>query len=422
MEKQSIYFAPANAEDDIYEGRYPMYFEGDESLWQGLFAMLYKHISFNQGICGEEYNKYLPAFVPVKTELTSRNYNYEGEELKGYLSLKTVSSLVKLLAVSGKVYENQLRKILIQYVVFLTVFYSQRLGAKINGDDQLEKKEDRMLKKLDSVEVMINKIYKLPFDKSRALDFLLIGSKDPLYYQSELDADSQAFTNYQVVEKLMDTFFKGLRDIALEKCYIASFTDNCLDGRMWHDYTNYQGIAIEYKDDSSMELRDSEGHLSNHKFRKVEYKEAKGFNFFSSIGKLPAPMITGMLAKYDWKNDKYRIEKNLKDNYWKWTEQTVLTKDFSWSMQREYRLIISDFMEGYSTITSRTFYYNFSELKSVTFGPRTSSESKVKIAKILTQKCKENEVSNFPVYSVFRDDKTRKLKREIVLTLNRSHK
>lgn len=129
-----------------------------------------------------------------------------------------------------------------------------------------------------------------------------------------------------------------------------------------------------------------------------------------------------MLAKYDWKNDKYRIEKNLKDNYWKWTEQTVLTKDFSWSMQREYRLIISDFMEGYSTITSRTFYYNFSELKSVTFGPRTSSESKVKIAKILTQKCKENEVSNFPVYSVFRDDKTRKLKREIVLTLNRSHK
>ncbi|OOV23993.1 hypothetical protein LG101_11505 [Levilactobacillus brevis] len=82
----------------------------------------------------------------------------------------------------------------------------------------------------------------------------------------------------------------------MENCYIASFTDNCIDARMWHDYTNYEGIAIEYKDDESMMLRNAEGSTRKHKFRKVKYRKARGFNFFNSIGKLPVPMITGMFA------------------------------------------------------------------------------------------------------------------------------
>lgn len=419
LEKQSIYFAPANAEDDMYEGKYPMYFEGDDSLWQCLFAMLYKHVSLNLAICGEEYDKYIPAFVPVKTELTSRNYDYEGEELKGYLSLGTIGSLIKLFVASGKVYENQLRKIIIQYVLFLTIYYEKQFRAHVDGQIESENKEKQMVKKLDGVKKIIDVFKELPVDKPGLTNILAQVARDPLHYQKDLDIEGHQFTNYQMAEKLMDSFFRGLRDITLENCYIASFTDNCIDARMWHDYTNYEGIAIEYKDDESMMLRNAEGSTRKHKFRKVKYRKARGFNFFNSIGKLPVPMITGMFAKYDWKNDIYNIEANLKSHYWQWTEQTVLTKDYSWSTQRESRLIISDFIDGYSSVKSRTFFYDFSELKSVTFGPKTDDKNKVKIIKILSQKCEKNNVTNFPIYVVSRNDETGKMERELILKINR---
>lgn len=418
LEKQSIYFAPASVEDDMYEGRYPMYFDGNEALWQGFFAMFYKHISFNQGIVGEKFDEYVPAMVPLKTNLTSRNYNYDGEEFKGYLNIGGVRALIALFAASGKVYERQLRKIITQYILFLTIFYSQQFGAFVNKKTELEKKNKQMVKKLDSVQKIISTLNKVPCEETSRVDILSKFTSDPLCYQNELDVNSQQFVNYQISEKLMDSFFEGLRNMALENCYIASFTDDYSDGRMWHDYTNYEGIAIEYKNDESITLRDSEGNSSNHKFKKVAYENAQSFNFFSSIGKLPDAMITGIFANYDWGNDTHQIKENLKDNYWKWTEKTVLTKDSSWITQRESRLIISNFMEGYSTTQSRTFFYDFSELKSITFGPKTSNENKIKITKILVQKCKENDVANFPVYAMFRDDKTGKMERELLTSLH----
>ncbi|MBL3538036.1 hypothetical protein JMK96_11290 [Lactobacillus sp. GPR40-2] len=96
-----------------------------------------------------------------------------------------------------------------------------------------------------------------------------------------------------------------------------------------------------------------------------------------------------------------------------------MTKDYSWSTQRESRLIISDFIDGYSSVKSRTFFYDFSELKSVTFGPKTDDKNKVKIIKILSQKCEKNNVTNFPIYVVSRNDETGKMERELILKINR---
>ncbi|WP_325051073.1 hypothetical protein [Levilactobacillus brevis] len=61
-----------------------------------------------------------------------------------------------------------------------------------------------------------------------------------------------------------------------------------------------------------MMLRNAEGSTRKHKFRKVKYRKARGFNFFNSIGKLPVPMITGMFAKYDWK----KVDCKFNPNFW----------------------------------------------------------------------------------------------------------
>ncbi len=149
-----------------------MYFDGDEELWKGIFVMLYKHISFNRGICGEAYDEYLPAFVPIEPNLTSRVYDYKGEEIKGYLSLETIQSLLKLLAASGAVYEGQLRKIIMQYVFFISIFYSQKYGAHINGDVRLEKKEAEMVKKFDQIKYVFDELPNSSLNASHIIDFL----------------------------------------------------------------------------------------------------------------------------------------------------------------------------------------------------------------------------------------------------------
>lgn len=383
-----------------------MFFDGNEELWTGIFAMMYKHFSWNRGILGEDFLRYRPAFIPKDTEQAIKMYDYEDDELKGFLNIGTVQALIKLLARSGAVFEDDLRKIIMSSVYFLSVFYSQKFGAHLDGNDELEKEQSVLVSQLDSFNVVLNWLVRQSLSGSKIIEFLIIRYKDPLLYQRDFDPDSQAFTNYQIIEKMTDTFFSGLRDIALEKCYVASFTNNCLDDRMWHDYTDYKGIALEYKSDNSLELQDSKGNKYSHSFRKVEYTEPQGFNFFNSIGKLSIPEIETIFPKYDWKLDPFKVLKGLRDRFFKWSEKTVLTKGKSWSTQNEFRLIISDFLNGYGSVSSRTFFYKFSELKSITFGPQTSAKNQMKILGILKNKCSENDIKEFPVYIVVRDDKT----------------
>ncbi|MGV7303378.1 hypothetical protein PJJ82_29920, partial [Mycobacterium kansasii] len=84
------------------------------------------------------------------------------EELKGYLSLGTIGSLIKLFVASGKVYENQLRKIIIQYVLFLTIYYEKQFRAHVDGQIESENKEKQMVKKLDGVKNIIDVFKELP--------------------------------------------------------------------------------------------------------------------------------------------------------------------------------------------------------------------------------------------------------------------
>ncbi|OBV28817.1 hypothetical protein BKN38_07805 [Helicobacter sp. CLO-3] len=94
------------------------------------------------------------------------------------------------------------------------------------------------------------------------------------------------------------------------------------------------------------------------------------------------------------------IDKN-RDEYWQhiYRETTKKTKD--WEYEKEYRLIIDSFLNDSLPNEERIYRYRFSDLHGIIFGINTSEKDKIKIAKIVKEKCKTEGRKDFVFYQAY---------------------
>ena len=150
-------------------------------------------------------------------------------------------------------------------------------------------------------------------------------------------------------------------------------------------------------------------------FHEVTYDATIGeTDFFRSIGNLP------MSTLWDsWYTDRHGDrstccdhidsddEDRWRNNYWRQFVRGVTSKTKDWAYEKEYRLILNGSFGDIQQKENRKLTYDFECLEGIIFGINTKDTDKVKILRIIRDKCREQSRQKFDIYQAYysREDK-----------------
>jgi hypothetical protein len=94
-------------------------------------------------------------------------------------------------------------------------------------------------------------------------------------------------------------------------------------------------------------------------------------------------------------------EAEWRDRYWRNFNYSVTNKLEAFRHEREYRVVLPAYMLDYSDKNLRKVKYDFNDLEGIIFGMRTSEQDKLKISKIIEEKCRQTGRFDFKFYQAF---------------------
>jgi hypothetical protein len=99
--------------------------------------------------------------------------------------------------------------------------------------------------------------------------------------------------------------------------------------------------------------------------------------------------------------DVYADEGNWRKCYWDKFYESITTKLDAWSDESEYRMIISELIVNHDSKESRTLTYNFDDLEGLVFGINTTEDIKLRLIKIIEDKCRACGRKDFKFYQCY---------------------
>ena len=91
-------------------------------------------------------------------------------------------------------------------------------------------------------------------------------------------------------------------------------------------------------------------------------------------------------------------EDTWREGYWAQIEETSSRKTADWSHEDEYRLELRTSIGSYEEKPSRVLQYRFDSLAGIVFGANTSEANKVRMIRIIADKCKAEQRKEFEFY------------------------
>lgn len=192
--------------------------------------------------------------------------------------------------------------------------------------------------------------------------------------------------------------------------YVACFMDNCTNFAVWGHYADgHKGVCLKFRTyevngSSSLDLKSIIGWGSEpiygyrtFPFRKINYRNLQfpKIDFFRSIGSLPVDQLINQ-----WYTDQYgniskcgmhlrdkETEETWRKNYWDNYDYGYFSKLIDWEYEQEQRLLLSSSLGTYNESKNRKLQYKFEDLGAIIFGMRTPDKDKVKIKRIIENKC-----------------------------------
>jgi hypothetical protein len=153
-----------------------------------------------------------------------------------------------------------------------------------------------------------------------------------------------------------------------------------------------------------------------HPFEPVMYgQEYPEIDFFASLGTVPMPKLThfwyaGLNGTLSACADKiFKNEEDWRRQYWNTFRIGATSKTSHWSHEREYRLILTSNLQRFDGKSSKKLKYRFSNLTGTGFGIKTTVEDKIRIIKIIEQKCRSEGRKDFEFYQAHYSRQTKKI-------------
>lgn len=430
LEKQTIYFAQPDALNDPMEGLSDAFWDGDQVLWENLFrhyalsliwyASAWLHVKpeeINQAKVGawltEEdlpsdffralYREFSSGFCAEieSTELASilgrRTVPMRRERLTNLLSLIHQTALSHLFRVFKKhdLSEFELPTLGRTGSSVKTVVNGWEAAAlkpptvKMPVEDQLE------------VEASISNMV------SHQLELGMLSRLDDKNWARKLIALMARFP-----ETYVDAF---LRDLHFTPWRVACFSRRCTNASMWGTYgAEHRGAALVFRTEQRGGTRffRVQGMVGTGaqgcelQVRSVTYRNRPpALDSFLEIAMLPM----GKLERTWMRSQSGMPSARLKDvtndmeawrkAHWEKAIERATWKHPDWAHEDEQRLIASTVFTDDPAPEPLT--YQFSQLDGIVFGMRMSSEDKLRIAKVIENKCRAEGRANFRFFQAY---------------------
>ena len=199
-------------------------------------------------------------------------------------------------------------------------------------------------------------------------------------------------------------YVEQLERLLWPKWYTACFTTSYHNSSLWGHYADgHKGVCLIF-DKAGTGL--SEYQMQ---FQKVRYEDIlPEVDFFRSIG--TASLNSVMTHWYTDENGNASEsaphmghqgdEDSWRQALWDKCLRHITVKTRDWEFENECRLIVND-VSLRDDENDRTLSYNFSLLKGIIFGIRTSDEDKRRIIEIVKRKCKEHNRTDFQLLQAY---------------------
>ena len=220
------------------------------------------------------------------------------------------------------------------------------------------------------------------------------------------------------------SYVRALDELIHPPCFMACFLANPAKASMWATYGDSQtGVCLKFKTSTDSEgqpalnLNGINGWAGREmepvrsflprQFYKVDYSESyPEIDFFNSIGRLPIPVLNAVwYAGENGERSVCRAARALdtaawRKSYWDTFQSGATRKTAEWAHEEEYRLLLWSNLNDLQDKPARKLTYKFSDLSGIIFGARTSAEDKLKIIKIVEEKCRAEKRADFEFHQV----------------------
>jgi hypothetical protein len=222
------------------------------------------------------------------------------------------------------------------------------------------------------------------------------------------------------------TYYIGaLERLVYPNWYAACFVSDPADPSMWGGYGDgHRGVCLKFSSSTNSEgspptlslyrIQSWSGNKNdisaNYAFvpqpiEKVRYThEYPEINFFGSLGTVLMPKLSFWYAgptgaRSTSSNDIFENTDEWRKHYWNIFHTGSTSKTSEWAHEQEHRIIIRDTeMQKFSDKPSRKLKYKFGDLAGIIFGIKMEAADKIRIMKIIQQKCLSAARTDFEFY------------------------
>jgi hypothetical protein len=431
LENQEIYFADLSKLNDPMEGFLEFHWNGDIIVWKNFFyhyLLCLENIVAQSQLVNDDYiftENDIQIYMTFDKLPTQKYKDMITNIATSFFSSSTISKYLSFLSNrKTPIYRSELKSHLkgIHLIALMCILneYKKNGFSNFSGEtllanlkfDALFNIWDKNRLEIEKDTSFINKLYEVEIS---------IHSQLSLIQSYNIYTEKRGKIKSFLLYEFPDSFVDKIDELAYPHAYISCFMSSCDNSSLWGYYgDNHRGVCLIFK----TEERNNKHFLSlttkmgqsnsgsiignaNFEFKKVKYsKNFPTIDFFRSLGRMPMDI----LYKYWYMNENgetsffsnhLKTAKSIEKwraNYWKKYEKCLTIKLPDWKKENEYRLILEDFMDSHSAINDRKLKYHFNDLEGIIFGYKTTTENKIRIMKIIEEKCKQNNRKKFDFY------------------------
>jgi hypothetical protein len=450
LERQEIYFASPKNLNDPLEGFKDIVWSGDGILWKNLlrhYLLCLMHAVMTALISGPDYTFGETDCFVFANESTSPTPEFAKllcSICESFFQHEDANALPELLATRGTpIRRDELTtylRLLHQHALntVLTRLEEAALMPPRPADDSLRAASTKPLAVQTVLETMKGLEREHPDKPDIAEVMSGISELSSIQQDIIFEYNGVSLKGGAAWKTLISEFprrhVRALEQLLYRDWYTACFVTDPTDAAMWGNYGDgHQGICLKFKTTANtngkqaLSLHQICGWSGNkvssgpvygdvqHEFQQVEYSSKfVEVNFFRSLGRLSMPMlnswyrdtagnpsisVTDILSESDsWRRQ-----------YWDQMMTAITTKLMDWGHEKEYRLTLSSSITDFTDPATRKLQYHFSDLQGIIFGINTSLNDKLRIMRIIEEKCRKEGRTDFEFHQAYYSRRAQKM-------------
>jgi hypothetical protein len=434
LERQEIYFSRPSELNDAMEGFKDLFWQGDEIVWRNLlkhylhclmissYMVAASPATFTRTICD-------PIIHQTADDLPAPARAVYEQICDDFFAHQVPNDLISALAARSTPVRREELAYYLRAISPLALPLILSATMKHGTSEQIELPRDAEGEQLGTRALdSLGAFLKQP-GYGRMPDATAVGSELVFMQTGLLQDSSFAWTAERAAVMFLTRDFPAYYVELLEKLvypdwHAACFVGDPADPTMWAGYGDgHKGVCLKFSAPANSTgtpclslwrvqswSGSKDGVTANyayvpHPFEEVRYThDCPEIDFFASLGTVLMPKLTGFWyvspdGKLSASADKiFKNEEEWRRQYWNTFRMGTTSKTSEWSHEREYRLILTSNMERFEDKPSRKLKYRFSDLAGIAFGMKTAAEDKIRIMKIIEQKCRAERRTDFEFY------------------------